>query len=168
MPERRLDLESRRRIVQLERRYDRVVARVIRAVAIIGITLVLVSAVLVLLVRSSDDQADRLEALAREQQASRVINSREVCRNINGNLKAISNQSDYLADRIVESARQSKVFEGLYAKVPDAPSYKQRVAEAKRLAKGLRATQRPPLDCDALIQRVQDSGPKSELRSGEG
>lgn len=81
--ERRQDIGSRGRIVALEERYQKVATHLTQAVAIIGVTLFVVSAVCVVLIRANAARSKEARALADQIQQERARNMRDGCVAIN-------------------------------------------------------------------------------------
>lgn len=153
MPDRREDLESRRRVVLLEQRYRNFSRSLTAAVAILGVTLAAVSVVLVNQVNEGKQQAAALQQLNIAQTKGRRFNAVQVCDAINGNADAINALNRYIANLVLDQTEQSKPFEDVYRKL-GLPPYSERLKQTKKIVRALRKRERDKVDCDALGDRI--------------
>lgn len=93
-------------------------------------------------------------------QTSRVVSSRAFCNAINANAIAANRQTDYLRGLVVNSAKQSKVFDHFYREA-GAPPYAERLKKAQKIAESLNGRRIPALDCDRFVEAIRRNVPPS-------
>lgn len=155
MPERRIAIEARDRIGVLEQRYRRTSRRLTMGWAINAATLVVVSIVLVGLVGNNSNQNRQLKTIFLNQTRARAINTEIVCDAIGDNAAAVRAQSRFLGRMIVDGTRrQGRRGERIY-RAAGQPPYRQRLRQARKVAKQLRDLEPATLDCAALARRIR-------------
>src|SRR3954447_17413868 len=85
--------------------------------------------------------------------AGRVEQTLRGCERQNRVIRASNAQADYLVKLIIDGTKQSKAFENVYRKL-GLPTYKERLALAKKQAHGIEKRKIGESDCAALAAQV--------------
>jgi hypothetical protein len=112
---------------------------------------------LVLVLEQQSDlrkQQAQIKQTQRDSQANRVAVSRAICVSLNSNSKANNGQSLYLANLVVNSAKQTKPFQKVYDGL-GLPSYQERLKQSEAVAHALKGLSVRAIDCEAYLRYVQ-------------